>query len=329
MIFQKAVIKATQFVIKHKGLIMTVAAGLFEVGAVVTTAKQTIKAEKVLAPANEKITKIKSDMENTELILNNKVNIEESKKEIRKIQRDTFISLAKIYAVPSIMTMLSLTCIGGSYKVMRDKQIALAGAYMTLDKSFKAYRDRVKQRFGEDAEKDVYENAHYEHKTQVNPETGEVEELDELVRKVGDGGTYNLVYDASCGTWSRNGRTNWNTLMTIQKQLNLDLERKGFVFLSDVIDALGMNLGTIDKDLLAASRVVGWVWDPFDSERKSVILLGISDEYNRPNEVGNDLFNNFEKDAILTLNPDGIIACDTVSKKTGKKLKGFAKYANF
>lgn len=324
MIFKRLAIKAAQFVIKNKGIILSVGAGVFEIGAIVTASKQSIKAEKIIAPVNVEITELKKEMENTET---GSPEFIDNKKKIRKIQTDTFVKLVKVYSVPTILTLLSLTCIGGSYKIMHNRQIALTGAYMTLEKSFQSYRDRVKAELGEDKEKDIYQNASYETKQVVDEETGEVR--DEIVRKIGEGGTYELVFDETCKGFSRNGHANYTYLMTAQQQLNLDLCRHGYVFLIDVIDALGMDKSTMDRDLLAAARVVGWLYDPFDSRLQSHISLGISNLKNEPNEIGRDLFNNAEHVAYLTLNPDGIIAFDRVDSKTGEKIKGYTHYLKY
>ena len=306
----KRYIKKGQYAFKkNKGLIFTVAAGVCTVAAVVTMAKQAPKAEKVLVPANKKVKKLKEDMNNVEMINNKEIVPAEAKKEIRKIQMQTFGKLVKIYALPVIFTGLSLTFMGGSYKVMREKELALGAAYITVENAFKSYRNRVKDKFGEDTEKEIFNDIREVTRTRstVNPDTGEVETVEETVKKAFAGGGYEVFFDAATPYWSKNGRTNYETLMQAQKELNIKLKADGYVFLYDVFDRLGIPEGTINKDLLAASRVIGWIYDPYDPKRSSWVSFGISDELGNYNAIGKELFDNTERDVLLTFNPDGNI----------------------
>ena len=294
---------------QNKGLIYTILSAGFEIAAVVAMAKQAPKAEKVLIPANEKIKKLKDDMNNPELVDNKEVYVEDNKKAIRKIQRQTFGKLVKIYSAPVIFTGLSIAFMGSSYKVMRDKQIALGAAYVTLENAYKSYRNRVKEKFGAETENDIFRDMREEKvKKQVTDEkTGEVKEIEEIVKRANSGGAYELFFDAASLQWSPNGRANYERLMEIQTQANITLRAKGYMYLYDVIALLGLPESIIDKDLLLASRHVGWIWNPYDSSRSSCILLGISDETGHYNEVGKLLFDNVERDCWLSFNVDGII----------------------
>ena len=294
---------------KNKGLIFTLLSAGFEIAALVAMAKQAPKAEKILAPANKRIEELKKQNDDTEAILNKRVSVEDNKKEIRKIQRETFKGLVKTYALPVVFAGLSLTFMGSSYKVMRDRQIALGAAYITVENAFKSYRNRVKEKFGEDAEKEIYNDIREIKRTRriENPETGEVEEIEETIKKACSGGGWELFFEADNPSWSKNGRTNYETLMCAQNEANIRLRDQGYLFLYDVFNILRVPEVSINKDLLAASRVVGWIWDPYNEKRSSWVSFGISDEMGNPNEVGKDLFNNFENTPLLTFNPDGNI----------------------
>jgi len=300
------------FLKKRKGLIFTGLAMATEIAAIIITAKQAPKAEKVLIPANKKVTKLKEELKDDEAIANNLIYPEEHKKEIRKIQKKTFISLAKIYAPVVALTGLSLTFIGTSYKIMRSKQLALGAAYITLDNAYKSYRNRVKDKIGEEAEQDIFRDMKDVKITRTveNPDTGEVSEIEETIRRANSGGGWELFFDATSYLWSKNGRTNWETLMAKQEEANTRLKIDGYLFLYDVLEMLLIPKTTISKDLLVASRSVGWIYDPYDPTRSSWVSFGISDEEKHPNEVGKELFDNVERDVILSFNPDGNILLD-------------------
>ena len=287
---------------QNKGLVYTILAGAFEIGAVVAMAKQAPKAEKILIPANKKIEKLKKDMNDPELVDNHLVYVDDNKKEIRKIQRETFVKLVKTYSVPAICVGLSLTFMGGSYKVMRDKQIALGAAYVTLDNAYKTYRDRVKAKFGAEAENDIFRDVKEEvvKRQIVDDKTGEITEIEETVKRAHSGGAYELFFDAASLLWTKDGSANYERLMDVQKQANITLRAQGYIFLYDVIKMLDLPESTINKDLLIASRHLGWIYNPYDENRSCCVLLGISDEVGHMNAVGKSLFNN---DGIIDI-PD-------------------------
>lgn len=293
---------------KNKGLIFTVLAGAFEVAAIVAMAKQAPKAEKILIPANKKIQGLKNDMKDAEKVANNLVYPENNKKEIRKIQGKTFVQLAKVYALPVIFTGLSLTFMGGSYKVMRDKEIALGAAYVTLDNAYKAYRNRVKEKFGEEAEQEILKDVREKKsiKRVEDKATGEVTDIEETVKSYP--GAYELIFDAASVLFSRDGRTNYETLCFKEKELTQILRRQGYLYLDTVIEILGIPKSTIDKDLLKAARVVGWLDEEDENGNPKKVLLGINDYWGHANATGQELSNREENTVILIPNVDGVIA---------------------
>lgn len=297
---------------KNKGLIFTILSAGFEIAAIIAMAKQSPKAEKVLVPANKKIAKLKEELKDRELIDNHLIYPEDHKKEIRKIQKNTFVSLAKIYSVPVILTGLSLTFMGGSWKVMHDKQVALGAAYVTLDTAFKSYRDRVKAKLGEEAEKKLFRGTENVNVTQevVDPETGEVKEITKNIEKSLGNNGYEVFFDGASPIWEKNGRTNWETLMRIQESANILLKKKKYIFLFEVLDMLDIPKTTINKDLLNASRCVGWIYDPYNPNRSCWVSFGISDEQGHCTKESQALFENAEKTILLTFNVDGVIISD-------------------
>ena len=296
---------------KNKGLIFTLLSAGFEIAAVVAMAKQAPKAEKVLVPANKKVAKLKEELNNNELIMNHQVYPEEHKKEMRKIQKETVVSLVKIYALPVIFTGASLAFMGGSYKVMRDKEIAIGAAYVTLDNAFKSYRNRVKEKFGDEVENTIYRDIHGEKVTkEITDKKGNIKEVEDVVNKTHSGGPWEIFFDATSKCFAKDGKINYETLMARRAILQQRLETDGYLFLSDVLDELMIDKTVIDKDLLKASRVVGWI---YDNDSKWVDF-GISDRRGMANEVGRNLIDRVEKECWLSFNPDGIIVTEDKHK---------------
>lgn len=309
----RRLIKQGQFKFEqNKGLIFTILAGTFEVAAIIAMAKQAPKAEKILAPANKKIEVLKADMNDEEKVANHQVYVEDNKKAIRKIQTKTFIDLAKVYALPIIFTGLSLTFMGGSYKVMRDRELALGAAYVTLDNAYKAYRNRVKEKFGEEAENELFKDIREKKITRKveNPETGELEEIEETIKTAGGSGDLDIMFDATSLLFSKNGKVNYETLTQKERELTRILRTDGVLWADTVLDILGIPRYTLGEDVQKALRIMGWLDTPNPDGSPKKVLLGINDYNGHPTEVGNDLLNSYENSAWLTPNFDGIIIHD-------------------
>ena len=59
----------------------------------------------------------------------------------------------------------SIASILASHNIMKKRNVALAAAYAAVDKSFKDYRDRVIERFGEQVEKELRYNIKAQERT--------------------------------------------------------------------------------------------------------------------------------------------------------------------
>ena len=83
---------------------------------------------------------------------------EEAKKEVKKECMSYAVDVAKAYAVPVSIEIASVACILWSNNIMRKR---LAGVTATLSmtmSAFEAYRDRVRERYGEEEEMSIYLN---------------------------------------------------------------------------------------------------------------------------------------------------------------------------
>ena len=65
------------------------------------------------------------------------------------------MKFAKLYAPAVMLGAASIASILASHNIMKKRNVALAAAYAAVDKSFKDYRDRVIERFGEQVEKEL------------------------------------------------------------------------------------------------------------------------------------------------------------------------------
>lgn len=84
------------------------------------------------------------------------------------------MKLAKLYAPAVALGTLSITSILASNNILRKRNVALAAAYATVDKSFKEYRKRVIERFGKEIDRELKYNIKAEKvsETVIDEETG-------------------------------------------------------------------------------------------------------------------------------------------------------------
>lgn len=313
------------FLSKHKADIAIIGAGLLELMGFVAVAKETPKAKTNLTLSNKKIECLKRDIKDDDKIANNEINVKQAKKEIKKIEMHTVLNFVKDYRYAIICGAGSLALMGFSWKVNRNRQMALASAYLALNQSFKEYRSRVANRFGDAVENEINKNIYEENvKREIIDENGNKRVINETKMVAHNVPEWTLMFDASSKLWTKNGRTNYETLCNIQKQLNLDLRAKHHVTIMDVINALLIPKTTVSKDILDKAYTWGWIYDPYDDRRSSWISFGINYENGVMNDVGTALYNGDERDCWIVLNVDGDIV--TPVDENGEKRTTFSDY---
>ena len=100
---------------------------------------------------------------------NNVITEEEAKPVVKKECSEYRIEVVKAYALPVAMEMTGMMCIMASNHIMRKRVAGLATALTTVTTAFDQYRERVRERYGEDVERSIY----------LNEQTIEVEKTDD------------------------------------------------------------------------------------------------------------------------------------------------------
>lgn len=127
-------------------------AGTVGVGAAIVTAcVQTRKVDEVLEDHEKKMERIKKLREKS---AENGEN-EKFAKETAMVYGETTLRVARIYAGPAGLAIGSIACFFGAKHILKKRNLALAAACTALDTSFKEYRGRVADRFGEEVEKQI------------------------------------------------------------------------------------------------------------------------------------------------------------------------------
>lgn len=262
--------KAGQILVKTKLSIkkhspeILVAAGIGTgIVAAIVACKQTIKANDIVAEARKSLQNIEDVKE---LAANNEVEYtEENEQEDRKIiGMQVAVGMAKTYALPVGLGVLSITCILAGHHILKKRNVALAAAYSALSTDFMNYRKRVVNKYGKDVdfmlknglEKQIVANQ------VIDPETGEVKETkEEVLTYEGDKlSQYARVFDEVGSTqWTPSADHNRAFLLMEQNYFNERIRTRGYIFLNEVYERLGFRP-------TKAGSVVGWVYQNADYE---------------------------------------------------------------
>ena len=270
------------------------------VGGMITAAvmacKATTKLNDVLEDNEDTINTIKKQAEKKSEAYTEK----DAKKDLTKAYLKTGLDLVKLYGPSVIVGTLSVTSIVASNVILKKRNIALAAAYTTIDTTFKDYRERVIERFGEEVDKQLkYGIKAVEVEKDVEDEDGNQRTVKETTY-VADGDAlencspYAKFFDELSDYWEKDPEYNLMFLRNQEDWANQKLKAKGYLFLNDVYNMLGI-------PETRAGQVIGWVYDK-DVEHK--IDFGIY-ELNR---MSNRRFvNGYERSILLDFNVDGNI----------------------
>lgn len=254
--------KRLGFRIKKKSPELLIAAGIIGFGgALVTACIATTKAGKVVEDTHNALENIHEAHENGLTAAGELYDDRDCKKDLTITYVQTGLKFAKLYAPAAVLTAASVTCILSSHKILKKRNLALAAAYAAVDKSFKEYRGRVLERFGEQVEKELRYNVKAtEIEETITDEKGKEKKVKKTVDMM-DPDTdiksispYAVVFDSTHEDWNPDRQVNEFYMKARQSQLNQKLRAKGHLFLNEVYDALGFPRTAIGAQ-------VGWIYD--------------------------------------------------------------------
>lgn len=270
---------------KHAPEILT---GLAVVGTV-STAVVASKATLKLAPITEEYT-ILSEA--------SKEDLAEGGIEVKDHQRNMTIltvqatkKIVKLYAPAASLGLLTIGCIVGAHGIMRQRNVALLGAYKLMEKGYSDYRARVREEVGE--EKDFEFANGVTTQEIVNEETGKTETV-KVVNNPNAISPYARFFDEGNSNWSKTPEYNLLFLRSQQNYANDILQARGHLFLNEVYDSLGL-------PRTQAGQAVGWT---ISKTGDNFVDFGI---YDQGNERAREFVNGNERSILLDFNVDGVI----------------------
>ena len=135
---------------KHSPEILMVVGAVGAVTSTVMACKATLKVNDILAAHDATVATIHDVQEGkVQIKAGEEYTEEDVKKDLTTTYVQTGLKIAKLYAPAVILGTLSIGCMFGSNHILQKRNAALTAAYVTLDKAFGDYKERVTERFGD------------------------------------------------------------------------------------------------------------------------------------------------------------------------------------
>ena len=286
---------------KHSPEILVTAGVVGTVATTVMACKATTKAGDILDEFNSNMDDINKVVE----MGKEEYTEDVMKKDIAIVYIQTGVKFAKLYAPSVVLGALSITSILAGHNILRKRNVALAAAYATIDKSFKEYRGRVVERFGKELDHELRYNIKAKEFEEVQTDdkgkeklvknTVQVSELNEI-------SDYAKFFDEGCNGWTKDPEANLLFLKKQQTYANNRLKANGYLFLNEVYEMLGI-------PRTKAGQVVGWIYDEKNPVGDNYVDFGIYDTNKNSNwaNANKDFVNGYERSILLDFNVDGDI----------------------
>ncbi len=242
---------------KHSPEILIVAGITGTVVSAVLACKATTKVGEILEETKETLNTIHEGMESGE-IKGQEYTEDDGKKDMVIVYSKTALNLAKLYGPSLVLGALSITSILASNNILRKRNVAIGAAYAAIDQSFKDYRNRVIDRFGEQVDNELKYGikAKKLDSIEVDTETGKEKKVKKTVMVTDPNlkSDYAIYFDSKSRNYDNNPDYNRMFLRAQQNYANDKLQTRGHLFLNEVLDDL-------DLPRTKAGQIVGWTKD--------------------------------------------------------------------
>lgn len=295
---------------KHSPEILVATGVIGTVASAVMACKATTKIDFVLEETKRKIDVVHEGVKNGEVqgyLENGDVGMvpyseEDGKKDIAYVYGKTALKFAKLYGPSIALGSVSIASILAGHNMLRKRNLALAAAYQVVDTGFKQYRNNVIERFGEKMDNELKYNIKAKEIEETTTDKKGKEKTVKKTVEVADAtavtmSPYTFCFDETSNCWVRDAESNKFFLARQQEYANEKLRSKGYLFLNEVLDMLGI-------PRCRAGQAVGWMYDETNPIGDNYIDFGILDircEANR------NFMNGLEKSIWLNFNVDGDI----------------------
>ena len=287
---------------KHSPEILVVTGVIGIVTSTVMACKATTKVNDIVTESKETIDKIHDCVgKGLHTSDGEEYTQEVANKDLAIVYTQTAQKFVKLYGPSVLIGAASIGCMVGSNRILRKRNVALAAALTTVEKSFKDYRGRVIDRFGKDLDRELrFGIKAKEIKEKVIDENGNETTVTKTVEVV-DPNTahslYSIVFCEGNTGWTKNAELNKAFLIQQQNWANDKLRLRGYLTLNEVYEMVG-------APTTAYGQIAGWVYTEDSSVGDNFVDFGIFDV---TNEKACDFVNGRERSIILDFNCIGNI----------------------
>lgn len=224
----------TKDTIKAKSPEIMLCAGIAGfVGTIVISCRQTLKAQAIIAEAKEQ-KKLVEACKNKEVVTTEEYTEQDAKNDMLKIRVQTGAKLLKNYAPAIIMGGFSIFALFKSHRILSNRNAALAQAYNSLSYAFEEYKKRAGTSENSEDDKESRES-----------------EVDKKMKNECKEEDTSRFFDECSRYWKKHPAYNITFLKGVEREMNDTLRARGYLFLNDVYNALGIAPSKI-------GALVGW-----------------------------------------------------------------------
>lgn len=273
---------------KHSPEILMVAGIAGVVTASVMACKATLKVHEVLEEHEKKMDLIHATAENEEI---EDYTEKDVKKDTAIQYFETAKGMIKIYGPAVLVGVTSIAAILCSNKILRKRCVALTAAYTSLDSLFKAYRERVVDKYGEEEDKKLY----------FGTSEVEITEVDEKGKQkktkmeVAERSPYIKYFTKANKFWTKDDDYIQFLFSQKKKYLNVLFKEKGFLTLNEALRELGL-------EETSDGMIHGWIWDKENPIGDNYIQF-----YDHKERIPSEDGETYEDAYALEFNCDGLI----------------------
>lgn len=278
-------------------------------GACVLACRSTLKLDEILDENAVKVETIHKAAEDEKFRAEHpEVNMYTEKDrdhDLVTVYIQTGWKLVKLYGPALIVGLCSAGLLIGSHGIMKNRLVVAGATIAVFSQTLDKYRGEVKERYGEDVDRDIY-YGYYDKKvdTVVVDEKGK-EKKSKVVKKIFDEDKtvdpFTFVFDSRNPNYYANDpQANKDFLIRARNYMNDKTQAQGWLFANDALTMLGFKP-------IPEGQIFGMRYDSKNPQMQQEWKIGIEDESNP--EVA--AFFRGETDHVtLHLNPEANIVND-------------------
>lgn len=249
------------------------------VTTVVLASKATLQLNDIVEDTSVLVNKI-NDLEHKDYSPEDKV------KDKAIAYTQSGLKIAKLYAPAFAVGVVSIGCLTGSHQILTRRNVALSAAYAGAEKALRDYRGRVVESIGAEKESKIWQPVEM---VDTIGEDGKKTKAPTITAK--GGSPYKVLFGEHNPNWNDQAEYNQIFIQAQQNYANDLLRARGYVFLNDVHEMLGL-------ERTKAGQIVGWV---LNGSGDNFIDFGVfADNYQGMRFVSGD-----ERSIWLDFNVDG------------------------